>query len=420
IAPIQSLAGGTKAVAAGDFSTRLPPAGHDDLGFLVESFNGMTKQLQNARNQAQKSQVTAERERARLAIILARLSSGVVVVDEQLNLHTVNTAAGSILDFDFKTTTVGTSLTDVAPAESALSQLVSLVSLHFDAKQTEWREQLEINQQDGNKVLIVASTALPTADTSLQRCVVVFDDITHLIQAQKQAAWGEVARRLAHEIKNPLTPIQLSAERLEQRFANLESAESALVSRSTKTIIQQVEAMKDMVNAFSEYARPREMMLTEIDINRLVEEMSELYRHQNSLPIMTVSLDSALPKLTADVGRLRQIIHNLILNAIEACEAVENAEIEVTTSLVEKQEHAELRLSVQDNGPGFKIDTSKVFEPYMTSKPKGTGLGLAIVRKLVEEHGGSVIARNRKQGGAELICHFPCEMSVVLNEGLAA
>ncbi len=230
--------------------------------------------------------------------------------------------------------------------------------------------------------------------------VIVFDDITRLLQAQRDAAWGEVARRLAHEIKNPLTPIQLSAERMRRRFlGSMMEQDARVLDRATHTIVQQVEAMKQMVNAFSEYARAPEMTLASFDLNQLVQEVADLYRAQDSQVQLKLDLDRELPELQADRGRVRQILNNLITNSMEALENREAAEIEITTRLEASPAGPLIQISVADNGPGFAPDIiSQVFDPYVTSKPKGTGLGLAIVKKIVEEHGGRIEAENRRSG----------------------
>jgi nitrogen fixation/metabolism regulation signal transduction histidine kinase len=237
--------------------------------------------------------------------------------------------------------------------------------------------------------------------------VIVFDDITTLLQAQRDAAWGEVARRLAHEIKNPLTPIQLSAERLRRKYLKTESGEIDLLDRATHTIIQQVEAMKQMVNAFSEYARTPTMEITRFDVNALIAEVSELYSHEKPLSIK-LALAAGLPEIEADAGRLRQVLHNLLRNALEAMEHQTEAYVEISTRLVRGPDVDAIEIKVLDNGPGFVRDiVHQAFEPYVTSKPKGTGLGLAIVKKLIEEHGGQITARNREQGGAEISILIP-------------
>jgi len=239
--------------------------------------------------------------------------------------------------------------------------------------------------------------------------VVVFDDITALLQAQRDAAWGEVARRLAHEIKNPLTPIQLSAERMRRKYLDsMDEEEAQILDRATHTIVQQVEAMKEMVNAFSDYARAPDMEMALFDLDKLVHEVVDLYRAQTTDVEIVLTSDPTMPLLEADMGRIRQIIHNLIRNAIEALENTSDGRIDIHVSGAEIDGVEMIQIKVEDNGPGFKMGSvSQIFDPYVTTKPKGTGLGLAIVKKLVEEHVGSIRARNSNEGGAIISIRLP-------------
>ena len=408
VAPIQDLVAGTRAVAAGDFDTRLPSPTRDEIGFLINSFNDMTQRLAAARREASLSQALVEAERTNLEVILARLSTGVVALDADLRIRNANQASGAILNVDLGGH-VGEYLTDVARDEPLLEQFVDVARVHIQAGETEWREQIVLRGEVGRRVLTCACTTLPGDDDLPAGYVVVFDDITALLQAQRDAAWGEVARRLAHEIKNPLTPIQLSAERLRRKYLDAMSQEEAqILDRATHTIVQQVEAMKEMVNAFSDYARAPDMDVEEFDLDGLVHEVVDLYRAQETGVKVVVTSDPSMPRLEADAGRVRQILHNLIRNATEALENTREPRIDVHASVAEFGGIEFAQIKVEDNGPGFDVASiSQVFDPYVTTKPKGTGLGLAIVKKLVEEHVGTIVAENRKQGGAIISIRLP-------------
>ncbi|HET8696357.1 MAG TPA: ATP-binding protein, partial [Gammaproteobacteria bacterium] len=407
VVPIQQLMQGTRAVARGDFATRVPTPARDEIGFLVSSFNEMTKRLAKASEEARSSQQLVERERSKLEVILARLSTGVVSLEPDMRIRTANPAAGAILGVDLETH-VGESLVDMAHTRPLLAQFLTVCHEHLQQDESEWREQITLRGEGGRRVLMCACTELPGGDGTPSGYVIVFDDITTLLQAQRDAAWGEVARRLAHEIKNPLTPIQLSAERLRRKYLKSESTEVELLDRATHTIIQQVEAMKQMVNAFSEYARTPGMEISRFDVNALIAEVSELYAHQEKPLSIKLSLAPNLPPIEADAGRLRQVLHNLLRNALEAMEHQAEAYVEIATRRVQGADSDSVEIKVLDNGPGFVADiVHQAFDPYVTSKPKGTGLGLAIVKKLIEEHGGQISARNREQGGAEISILIP-------------
>jgi nitrogen fixation/metabolism regulation signal transduction histidine kinase len=403
VRPVQDLIAGTRAVAKGDFDTRLLRASHDEVGFLVTSFNDMTKKLARAREETERSRAAVEAERAALAVILARLTSGVISLEPDLRVRVANQAAGSILGVDF-TGSAGRPLAEIAAGEPMLAELHAVMQRHFEAGETEWREQVTLRADSGRRELVVACTALP-GDAGAQGLVLVFDEVTQLLQAQRQAAWGEVARRLAHEIRNPLTPIQLSAERMRRKLMRgLAASEAELLDRSTQTIVQQVEAMKQMVAAFSEYAKAPDMHVSEFDLGALVRQVSDLYHAQDSRVAFGLSLDPKAALLEADPGRIRQLLNNLLTNSLEALDGTPNPVIMIETKRVGEQ----VALTVVDNGPGFQGGLlEQAFDPYVTSKPKGTGLGLAIVRRIVEEHGGQVEVDNAPQGGARVRITLP-------------
>jgi PAS domain S-box-containing protein len=385
----------------------VPTPTRDEIGFLVHSFNDMTQRLAKASDDARSSQQQVERERRKLELILARLSTGVLSLEPDLRIRTANQAAGAILGVDLETH-VGEPIVALAESQPLLDQFLAVARGHLQRGESEWREQIVLRGDGGRRVLMCACTELPGDTDSPNGYAIVFDDITALLQAQRDAAWGEVARRLAHEIKNPLTPIQLSAERLRRKYLRSNAGDSELLDRATHTIIQQVEAMKQMVNAFSEYAKTPSMDLSRFDLNALVAEVSDLYAHQEKPLAIDLSLWANLPLVEADAGRLRQVLHNLLRNALEATEHQDEPRVEISTRLVQVAESNLVEVRVADNGPGFLHDiVHQAFDPYVTSKPKGTGLGLAIVKKLVEEHGGQIHARNREQGGAEISILIP-------------
>ena len=410
--PVQDLIAGTRKVGKGDFDTRLPLPSRDEMGFLVHSFNDMTKRLRRAHEEATRSQQAVERERERLGVILARLSTGVLAVDRMLTVRMANEAAGAILGTDLSAAT-GRSLPELSAGNERLGQFVAALAVRFARGREEWREQLDLeggptHGSHGRRNLMCACTPLPGEGGDMGY-VIVFDDITTLLQAQRDAAWGEVARRLAHEIKNPLTPIQLSAERLRRRLlASMGPRDAEILERATHTIVQQVESMQQMVNAFSEYARAPEMRVSRFSLNQLVTEVAELYRSQDPRAAIHLSLDERLEGIEADRGRVRQILNNLVTNALEALEGAPQPRLEIATRLEGAEDGQYAALAVCDNGPGFQRELlGRVFDPYVTSKPKGTGLGLAIVKKIVEEHGGRIDADNRPEGGARVRVLLP-------------
>jgi nitrogen fixation/metabolism regulation signal transduction histidine kinase len=407
VAPIRDLADGTRAVADGDYDMRLPLPGRDELGFLVRSFNEMTRKLARARDSAQQSQSHAEEQHAYLEAVLACLSSGVLTLNQHGRLHTANSAAAAILGIDLAPLS-GLSLQEAGTRHPMLEPLLETIAAHLKPEQGAWQAEVILFGANGRSVLICRGSALRTEVKLPGEHVIVFDDVTTLIQAQRDAAWGEVARRLAHEIKNPLTPIQLSAERLRHKYLKQMSGEDAeVMDRATHTIVQQVESMKEMVNAFSDYARPPRLQLTPVALGHLINEVLDLYQGDARLQISLTS-SGQLPTIEADIGRLRQLLHNLIKNAIEANTSDQPAQVRLLVHCAEKENCRFVELRFEDNGPGISEEMlEQLFEPYITSKPKGTGLGLAVVKKIVEEHGGMIWVSNCDEGGAAITVRLP-------------
>ena len=387
-APLGFLAAGTRAVAKGDFSQRAPINRGDELGFLTESFSVMTGQLSEAKDAAEKHEKALTQANAYLSSILETLSAGVLTFDERLNLRAYNPSAEEIL---------GQTLENALPSgDSSTTGLDSMRRLIKDglseSQEIQSERQVEIVVNDSKKVLLVRISTLGSGE--LPGFIVVFDDVTNLLQVQRSALWGEVAQRLAHEIKNPLTPIQLSAERLTHRLGpKLDHDDAAMLSRSIKTIVDQVAALKGMVNAFNEYSRNPDRKSELVEVNQLVLDVIELYR-ATSVAIET-KLDNKNIFLWGDTGKLRQVLHNLIQNSEQALMGHTNPEILIETVATPDA----TQIKIQDNGPGLSDEVmSRAFDPYYTTKAKGTGLGLAIVRKIVEEHDGAVSIRNGEVG----------------------
>lgn len=408
VAPILSVVSGTHAVAKGNFDTLLPVTSHDEIGFLIDSFNQMIQRLGSAREEARLSQAGLEKERAHVEAILARLSTGVIAIESDGRIRIANEAAASILNVDL-TNAAGSRLVDIAEAHPPLDKFLHALQTHLESDETEWRERIVLRGDAGRRELVCASSALPGEGDEPGGSVIVFDDVTELLQAQRDAAWGEVARRLAHEIKNPLTPIQLSAERIRRRYlGTMKDMEAEVLDRATHTIVAQVEAMRDMVNAFSEYARAPEINISRIELNRLVREVAYLYPAGDNQAVVQLRLDEKLDEIDADDLRLRQLLHNLIRNAMEATEGQGDAHVEIATRVIELSGRQFAEIRVSDDGPGIDpAAIEQLFDPYVTTKIKGTGLGLAIVKKLVEEHGGTVSAENLDGGGACVIVRLP-------------
>lgn len=400
-APLGVLAEGTRAVAQGNLSEQLPVPSRDELGVLTQSFNAMTRQLADARAAVERNQAQLETAKAYIESTLANLSAGVLAFDEGLTLRASNVSAGTILEIEMESLK-GISLADWGTAEVRLGPFSLAVREAFeDATDIEWEKQLEHHARSGDRVLLVRGTRFQAADAT--GCVVVFDDITHLLQAQRDAAWAEVARRLAHEIKNPLTPIQLSAERLQRKLHDkLSPAEAEMLDRSTRTIVNQVAALKGMVDAFSQYARSPEATTQSLDLNQLVREILTLYDSIGSH--IQSELAPRLEPVFGHPGQIRQLIHNLLQNAQDAVAGMGEPRITIRT----EHKDGSALLSIEDNGVGFpEALMTRVFEPYVTTKPKGTGLGLAIVKKIVEEHAGKIEIENLRPHGAAVRIILP-------------
>ena len=407
VQPLQELADGTQSVASGNYNTRLTSAGHDEIGFLVRSFNQMTQRLTQARNATQRSHRQLEQQTNYLGTVLGSLSSGVITLDDKHHLKTANVTSSTILDINLQHN-LESPLEKISEKHAPLEDFVQMVSEQIQQHRS-WQQQLELHPSKRHQTLMCRGTPLPNE----AGWVIVFDDVTTLIQAQRNAAWGEVARRLAHEIKNPLTPIQLSAERLQRKYLPLlPDDQTELLNKLTNTIIQQVDAMKDMVNDFSDYARNPGLQLSDYAMSDLIQDVLALYQ-SNSEHHVSLLKDQQPLNVKIDSNRFRQVLHNLVKNAIEASEeAGLPIVIELSYKRIQDNQTNWLELKIRDHGPGIPENMlNKLFEPYATNKIKGTGLGLAIVKKIIEEHHGIVWAENISPLGACIMIRLPLEDS---------
>ncbi len=372
-APLLRLARGTQAVASGDFSPLQEPKGKDDLAVLTRSFNRMLFELGSARGALTQSN-------AYLAQVLTSLSTGVLVIDARQQLRSINPSAQTILN-----------LTTVAINENAAAQLPAVVWSAIASKQdkSEWQTQLEMTAPSGAvQTLLLRGATLAQMDGD--GLLLVFDDVSDVMLAQKSQAWSEVAQRLAHEIKNPLTPIQLSAERLVMKLGDkLSGSDAELLKRGTGTIVAQVTALKNMVDEFRQFARLPQAQLKPVHINALLQELLVLYKGK-----VTVALGAVNDCVSADSNQLRQVIHNLLGNALDAAIALHP---DAPLVMIDTQDLAQgLQIRITDNGAGFSSDSlAKLFEPYHTTKSQGTGLGLAIVHRIVQDHAAKIRVKNK-------------------------
>jgi nitrogen fixation/metabolism regulation signal transduction histidine kinase len=406
IAPVKALVKGTQAVASGQYDQQLPVMAQDDLGFLVESFNIMTQRIARASHESNMAGLEVENQRAYLETILANLTAGVMSFDANFHIRTANQAAYRIFRMPVASC-LGYSLPELADHAPELAEPLKIMQQLLTQADDIWEQRLAFVGINGRQELLCRGTPLLTQQGSAIGAVVVFDDVTDLIQAQKNAAWGEVARRLAHEIKNPLTPIQLSAERLQHKLTDkLSETDAVMLKRSTATIVQQVEAMKEMVSDFAEYAKHTRKQTVIIDMPLLVQEVLALYVSRAGITFKTQYATNSALLINGDPVSMRQVLHNLLKNALEAIDT--KGIIEINLQRVTKNSAEFIEIALYDDGPGIKEEQLEtIFEPYVTTKAKGTGLGLAIVKKIIEEHGGNIWVDTRRTAGAGFIIHLP-------------
>lgn len=398
--PLSMLAAGTRAVAEGDYRQVKDYSGRSELGVLTQSFNAMTRQLQEAKSQVDRNRRELEQVNARLESVLSNLTAGVLVLDSDFRLVLANQGAERMLGIStFEH--LDEPIAEIAPLARIAPEIRRAFTEQAQAGAASWQRQFALDEPTdteggdyslrANRTIVARGSILPERRVGY---VIVFDEITELISAQRANTWAEVARRLAHEIKNPLTPIQLSAERLLVKLApKLQDKDSELLQRSATTIVNQVGALKLMVDEFREYARLPAARLEPLDLNALVSDVVGLYQAGGTGIVRPrLHLADALPAVMGDRTQLRQLIHNLVKNAQEAIEKTPDPEVHVITEFTPgPEEAASVRLVVRDNGPGFPSRLSgRLFEPYVTSKPRGTGLGLAIVKKIADEHAARI------------------------------
>jgi nitrogen fixation/metabolism regulation signal transduction histidine kinase len=413
--PLARLAEGTRAVAEGNYTARQPVESSDELGVLTHSFNTMTVQLSDAQTRDEAARKQIETSNAYLENVLKNLSAGVLVFDSQFRLKVANTSATVILQ---------------APVEQLRDEFLGewdekLPALHAFAeflrrgfgtsRDGAWQKQQEMMIGGNARTLLIRGSRLP--GESDRGNIVVFDDVSEVIQAQRDTAWAEVARRLAHEIKNPLTPIQLSAERLHMKLIKqLQPEQGAALTRATETIVNQVTAMKEMVNDFAAYARqPKPGSMAAVDVEALLRDVVALYEtHHENAPQVQLNWTADAAIIAGEATRLRQVFHNLLQNAVDAINERVDKQSAPQVLVLATREGDELVLNFEDNGPGFAESVrARAFEPYVTSKPKGTGLGLAIVKKIIDEHHAHIEILNRNEGGACVQLRFPLNRTTI-------
>lgn len=414
VTPLSKLSRATREVAAGDLQQVVAAEQRDEIGFLVESFNQMTQALRDASRQAEASRAELQAQGEYLETVLGNLSSGVLTLDDEGNIITMNESGKAILGLDRERDVPGQfRRVDKLPQLSTdLAPFAEIIRSQAARGREQWQQETRIDRPGAPLVLLMRGSRLPLAglpgDATGFWHVVVFDDVTILNQAQREAAWAEAARRLAHEVKNPLTPIRLAAERLHMKLADkLEAQDSAILDKASTTIVAQVEALRRLVDAFGDYAREPELSREAIRLDDLVRDVVALYQQGDSRIGFTLELAPGPEGLAADSGRVRQMLHNLIRNASESRSDGE-VSLLIRSQVTEHASRRKLVLELEDDGPGFPERVlENPFEPYVTSKSHGSGLGLAICRKIVSEHDGRIALSNRPEGGARVWIELP-------------
>jgi nitrogen fixation/metabolism regulation signal transduction histidine kinase len=417
VAPLSRLSLATRDVAAGDFNKEVEAATRDEIGFLANSFNEMTQALKAASQEAEESRAELQAQGDYLETVLGNLSAGVLTLDGEGHMITANASCKRILglpDTYSISQPAGQPLEKLSAMAPFLDPFVAAIGHQRQRGKAVWQQEIRLEGPQSPLVLLMRGSRLPVTGQ-----VIVFDDVTILNQAQREAAWSEVARRLAHEVKNPLTPIRLAAERLRMKLTDkLESSDSEMLNRASSTIVAQVEALRTLVDAFQDYAQEPVLSRAAIRLDGLVREVVALYQEGDSTVSFKLHLCDGPDGLAADSGRLRQMLHNLIRNAREAGAGAARGDsgpvtLTISSEIVTEDKQAWLNLELLDDGPGFPQSVlDQPFEPYVTNKQNGSGLGLAICSKIVSEHDGRISISNRDGGGARVSILLPLDLPV--------
>ena len=408
-APIKDLAQGTRDIAKGNYNTKLPVPSNDELGFLVASFNDMTDKISQARDTAKNSQQEAESQQIYLETILSRLSSGVIVLNKNGKIEKSNISAAQILQIEINDLNEK-NIDNIINTSPNLKNFFECISNNISEKTDDWREQITLSEKTGNQIIMINGSILMDSNNLVSKYIIVFDEITALVEGQRDAVWSEIARRLAHEIKNPLTPIQLATERLRNKYlSSSDSNNVEMLDRMTNTIIQQVETMKVMLNDFSDYARSSDSKKEEIEIEHLLQEGVDLFGNMNHGSKININIEKNLPKIHGDEKKLRRVLNNLLTNAVDANAMGLDNSLKISAKVLNIEDNKIIEIRIMDSGPGIDpLVENDLLEPYVTTKEKGTGLGLAIVKKIIDEHSGTFwLENNREENGACAVIRLP-------------
>ena len=402
--PLAMLADATRQISKGNYKKIISEQGKDEIGILIRSFNSMTSQLEEATKSSEKDRERVEIARTFLETILAHLTTGVIVLDDQKIIRLNNISASKMLNSK-KVVMSNIPMNKAILNNLLFKPLYEFVEGYIDNNQNikkETSKEFKLNKDKQEKTIMLQVT--PLIDNKKKSYVLVIDDVSEVTQAQRHSAWGEIARRLAHEIKNPLTPIQLSAERIQHKFKNkLNKEDSDILERSTNTIVNQVNALKIMVNEFAEYSRPPKTQKDIVKIDELIDEVIDLYEIAE---IIDLKKDKNIPNIYADQNKLRQVIINLLENSQDALKEIKEPNIKILI----KNKINQVELIVEDNGIGIPDEIiGRIYEPYVTSKKTGTGLGLAIVHKIIEEHQGKINIKRIKNSGTRVTINLKSE-----------